>query len=181
MDWIKNTQFSWMAAQAVKCERKWSAISPKWNLYKRIQASAREKKNNAARCCDVIRRTQQLPRGPPEKKNDLRFDKTWPGLKSAVKSLSFAQTMAAYRTLSTAARNDNEKTNRPKAASCIEWKKSQQELLSVKRCPYSHTHVTFTSRNWRTLTQGNGCVNKNEVIVQRALQLAGQAIQFLNS
>lgn len=89
--------------------------------------------------------------------------------------------MAAYGTLSTAARNDNGKTNRPKAASCIEWKKSQQEWLSVKRCPSSDTHVTFTSRDWRTLTQGNGCVNKDEVIVQRALQLAGQAIQFLNS
>lgn len=38
----------------------------------------------------------------PWKKNDLRFYKTWPGVKSAVKSLSFAQTMAAYRTLSTA-------------------------------------------------------------------------------
>lgn len=76
-----------------------------------------------------------MPWGPHEGKSDLRFDKTWPSVKSAVKSLSFAQTMTAYRTLSAAARNDNEKTNQPNAASCVERKKSQQELLSVKRRP----------------------------------------------
>lgn len=129
--------------------------------------------------CDKENAAVAAMRGPWKKKNDLRFDKTWPGVKSAVKSLSFAQTMAAYGTLSTAARNDSGKTTRPKAAPCIEWKKSQQELLSVKRCPSSDTRVTFACRDWRTWTQG--CVNENEVIVQRALQLAGQAIQFLNS